>query len=125
MSSVQQSASTLSSKFGVRPSNVQGTDLWGALVQDGSHVTNEVKLVAQQIAQSSGGHIAAVTVPWSGGQRFVGFSSDPEAQRAALANQGKTLDRLDLVKTYGDGPLYGGSWTCVGDDCLTPWGTPK
>jgi len=124
MSAVRQAAAGLASRFGSRPQNVQGTDLWGVLVQDGVHTTNEVKLVAQQLAQSAGS-TAAVTVPWSGGLRFVGFSADPEAQRAMLSSTGKVLERLDLVRTYGDGPLYSGSWTCVGDDCLTPWGTRK
>jgi hypothetical protein len=122
--STQQAASMLASKFSGNVSNVQNTDLYGVLVQDGQHVTEEVKLVAQQLAERFG-NVAAVTVPWSSGRRFVGFSSNPEEQRASLADQGKTMERLDLVRPYGNGALYGGAWTCVGDDCLTPYGTRK
>ena len=124
MSVARQAASVLASKHGTRPENVQGTDLWGVRVQDGTPITDQIRAEAEGIAKQVGS-IAAVTLPWSGGFRFIGFSQDPEGQRAALANMGKVLDRLDLVKTYGDRPLYDGAWTCVGNDCLTPWGTRK
>jgi hypothetical protein len=122
--SVQQAAAKLASSFGVSSTRINSTNIWGVLVQDGAHATSEVKLQAQQIAQSFG-DIAAITVPWSGGQRFVGFSANPEGDRTTLSSGGKAMERLDVVKPYGQQPLYGGSWTCVGDDCLTPWGTKK
>jgi hypothetical protein len=116
--SVENAVRALHGVFPLRIEAFSGTDIMGLYVENRA-LLPEIEIAAQRIAQRIGAVAPVKIASKFTGYTLVGFSSNPEMQRTQMAARGFRIDRLDIVRTYGQRALYGGAWTCAGASCLT------